>query len=107
MMERQPIGPVLVKRSSSLESAPALMKPLEVAAMLQMSRPMVYKLIRLGKIPACRVGGTWRFHRDEFIYWLSQWARSGERLSTNDSTLEDRRALVPRSIRGQSKEPAP
>jgi len=78
------------------------MTPLEVAALLQVTRTTIYKLVRCGKIPAYRVGGAWRLRRDEFTYWLSQWARSDKRLFTNAAAVDENQPLMRASIFGAS-----
>jgi excisionase family DNA binding protein len=43
----------------------------EVCEMLHISRATLYKLIGAGKIPSFRVGGDWRFRRDELERWAA------------------------------------
>jgi excisionase family DNA binding protein len=42
----------------------------EVAEMLNFSHVKVYKLAKLGKIPAQKVGRCWRFSKQAIEYWL-------------------------------------
>lgn len=42
----------------------------EVAAYLHLNIRTVYRLARTGKIPARRVGGQWRFHRNAITEFL-------------------------------------
>lgn len=47
------------------------MSPCEVAIYLSLHPMTVYKLLRLRKLPAAKVGGKWRIHQrqlDEFIF---------------------------------------
>ena len=44
--------------------------PNEVAKSLQLHPFTVTRLAREGKIPAFKVGGVWRFHKEQFIAWL-------------------------------------
>jgi excisionase family DNA binding protein len=47
-----------------------LFKVRDVAAYLGVARITVYRLAEKGKIPACKVGGQWRFIKREIDYWL-------------------------------------
>jgi excisionase family DNA binding protein len=42
----------------------------ELAHMLQVTTGTVYRLVREDGLPGVRVGGQWRFRRDEFERWL-------------------------------------
>ena len=44
---------------------------------LKLSKPMIYKCVRTGKIPAFKVGKVWRFDRETLL----EWAKS--RISTD------------------------
>ncbi len=43
----------------------------EVAAYLKVGKRTVYRLSASGKIPAFRLGGTWRFRRGELDQWIA------------------------------------
>ncbi|MCA8008619.1 MULTISPECIES: helix-turn-helix transcriptional regulator [Burkholderiaceae] len=43
----------------------------EVAAYLKASRRTVYRLAASGKLPAFKLGGTWRFRRGELDQWIA------------------------------------
>ena len=45
--------------------------PNEVAKSLQLHPFTVTRLAREGKIPAFKVGGSWRFRKDEFGKWIT------------------------------------
>ncbi|MDI6792116.1 MAG: helix-turn-helix domain-containing protein [bacterium] len=56
---------------------PSLMTAKEVADCLGLHESRVYRLSQRGLIPACRVGGSWRFQRDEIKkWWLARQVRS-------------------------------
>jgi len=42
----------------------------QVADYLQVSKEKVYKLCQRGKMPAYKLGGQWRFDRNEIDQWL-------------------------------------
>jgi excisionase family DNA binding protein len=42
----------------------------EVATYLRKSRSTVYRLTREGRLPAKKVGGTWRYSRKSLDEWL-------------------------------------
>ena len=44
----------------------------EVAAYLKVGRRTVYRLAAAKKIPAFKVGGTWRFSRPEIDQWIKR-----------------------------------
>ena len=48
-----------------------LMTPRETAEYLRLNSRTVYKLARVGKIPAAKVRGSWRVERETFDEWLS------------------------------------
>ena len=43
----------------------------EVAAYLKASKRTVYRLAQEGKIPAFKLGGSWRFRRAELDRWIA------------------------------------
>ncbi len=43
----------------------------EVAAYLKAGKRTVYRLASSGKIPAFKLGGTWRFRRAEMDRWIA------------------------------------
>lgn len=44
----------------------------EVATYLKVTERTIYRLAAEKKIPAFKVGGTWRFPRSEIDYWIRQ-----------------------------------
>ena len=44
----------------------------EVAAYLKVGKRTVYRLAAAKKIPAFKVGGTWRFQRQEIDQWIKK-----------------------------------
>ena len=55
-----------------------LMTPRETAEYLRLNCMTVYKLARVGKIPATKVGGSWRVKREILDQWLSGQATAME-----------------------------
>jgi excisionase family DNA binding protein len=43
----------------------------EAADYLKINVRTIYRLIREGKIPGCKVGGSWRFRKDILDDWLA------------------------------------
>lgn len=43
----------------------------EVATYLKAGKRTVYRLAASGKIPAFKLGGTWRFRRSELDSWIA------------------------------------
>lgn len=54
----------------------------EVAKLLSLSEITVYRLAKLGKIPARKVGRCWRFSRQAIEKWLSCQPSWEEELDT-------------------------
>lgn len=44
----------------------------EVAAYLKIAESTVYRLVKEGRLPGRKVGGAWRFSRQELEKWLVQ-----------------------------------
>lgn len=49
----------------------------EVAAYLKVGKRTVYRLAAAKKIPAFKVGGTWRFRRQEIDQWITEQTEMG------------------------------
>jgi excisionase family DNA binding protein len=47
----------------------------EVAHLLRVPKSTVYKLARLGRIPASKIGKHWRFVRQDLDEWVHRAAR--------------------------------
>ena len=56
----------------------ALMTTKEAAEYLRLNYMTVYKLAQRGKIPATKVGGSWRVKREILDQWLSGQATAME-----------------------------
>ena len=55
----------------------AYMTAAEVADLFKINVETVYDLVRVGKLPATKIGGQWRFQDSE----IHEWFRSGARES--------------------------
>jgi excisionase family DNA binding protein len=60
---------------TKLQVEPLVLKPLDVAALLQVSRSKVYELIASGEIPSILVGGCVRVRVDELRAYLDDARR--------------------------------
>lgn len=58
----------------------------EAARFLRMHVKTALRLARQGKIPACKVGGEWRFLRSELTEWIRGDTDSGQ---SQDSLVAD------------------
>ena len=47
----------------------------EVAEYLKLAEKTAYRLAAEGKLPGFKVGGSWRFTRDELEKWIDQRSR--------------------------------
>jgi excisionase family DNA binding protein len=61
----------------------------QVAGYLKVTERTIYRLAAAKKIPAFKVGGTWRFSRAEIDQWIKQQSRAVERCIQR-KTVEDR-----------------
>jgi excisionase family DNA binding protein len=58
----------------------------EVAELLKINRKTAYRLAAEGKIPGFKVGGSWRFDRQEISNWIrSQMAQQRRRHEAVDN----------------------
>lgn len=48
----------------------------EIAAYLRAGKRTIYRLAASGKIPAFKLGGTWRFSRSDIESWIKQQSAS-------------------------------
>jgi excisionase family DNA binding protein len=44
----------------------------EVAAYLKLAEKTAYRLVSEGKLPGFKVGGSWRFKRDDLEVWIEE-----------------------------------
>ncbi|MBX7134187.1 MAG: helix-turn-helix domain-containing protein [Fimbriimonadaceae bacterium] len=51
----------------------------EVAAYLKAGKRTVYRLAADQKIPAFKLGGTWRFRKADLEQWIAQQTTGGQR----------------------------
>lgn len=58
----------------------------EVAAYLKAGKRTVYRLAASGKLPAFKLGGTWRFRRDDLNKWIA--SRIGKAMEDDDEGAE-------------------
>ena len=61
---------------SSSSAASGIMVIDEVAAYLKVTERTIYRLAAAHKIPAFKVGGSWRFSRPEIDKWIREQSRS-------------------------------
>jgi len=48
-----------------------IMTPREAADYLSVHVRTIYRLVKNGEIPGCKIGGSWRFKKDALDEWLS------------------------------------
>ncbi|MES9972514.1 MAG: helix-turn-helix domain-containing protein [Candidatus Thiodiazotropha sp.] len=51
----------------------------EVAAYLKLAEKTAYKLAADGKLPGFKVGGSWRFKREDVENWIDEQKMIGKR----------------------------
>ncbi|MCE8039757.1 helix-turn-helix domain-containing protein [Halomonas sp. MCCC 1A11062] len=62
----------------------------EVAAYLKVGKRTVYRLAAARKIPAFKVGGTWRFARADIDNWIKQQSFVDQGVNNPDPPKEGR-----------------
>jgi excisionase family DNA binding protein len=63
----------------------------QVADYLRVTERTIYRLAAAKKIPAFKVGGTWRFSRSDIESWIRQQSVGGpERTATSTSSERGR-----------------
>ena len=58
-----------------------MLKPDEVARILDIPKPQVYKLAKAGLLPSVRCGRLWRFDADDLADWMRRGGAGGWKLS--------------------------
>lgn len=74
----------------------------QVAKMLSLSEITVYRLAKLGKIPARKVGRCWRFSRQAIEKWLVQnysWEEDVETLLREMQSFAREKGITDEDIR--------
>jgi excisionase family DNA binding protein len=56
---------------TEVRTTPKIMTSQEVAEYLNVHLSTIYKMVRRGEIPAFKVGGDIRFHRDAIEKWCA------------------------------------
>lgn len=56
----------------------------EVADLLKINEKTAYKLASAGKIPGFKVGGSWRFERQEIANWIKRKVEEQQRKNGSD-----------------------
>lgn len=51
----------------------------EVAAYLKLAEKTAYKLAAAGKLPGFKVGGSWRFKREDIDRWIEEQKKNSEK----------------------------
>jgi excisionase family DNA binding protein len=53
------------RRDTTLPVGPSILTVAEVARYLRVHPSTIYRLLRIGKLPAFRLGSEWRFNREQ------------------------------------------
>ncbi|RMQ44184.1 DNA-binding protein [Pseudomonas cichorii] len=61
----------------------------DVAAYLKVGKRTVYRLAAAKKIPAFKVGGTWRFSRTDIDMWIKQQSMESLNACQIDDTAKN------------------
>ncbi len=60
------------KRGQIVPDLAPVMTVDEIATYLKCHPGSIYRLLKLGEIPAFRLGGSWRFRRDTIDKWIEE-----------------------------------
>lgn len=55
---------------SDVESLPLVLTPMDIAAILGISRNKAYEVLHSEGFPSFQIGNHYRIHRDKFLVWL-------------------------------------
>lgn len=61
----------------------------ELAEYLKVAEKTIYRLVNENKIPAFKVGGSWRFRKAEIDNWIDKYQSSKGEDQSDDSGNED------------------
>lgn len=61
-----------------------IMTVAEVADFLKVTERTIYRLAAAKRIPAFKVGGSWRFVRSDIDRWIRQQSEDGPAFQTDD-----------------------
>jgi excisionase family DNA binding protein len=59
----------------------------ELQAILNVDRTTIYRMAESGRLPAVKVGGQWRFHRQQIEGWLKQSAATPASAANQEATF--------------------
>jgi excisionase family DNA binding protein len=69
---------LMVGKTISGESmADEIMTLKEVADYLKLAEKTAYRLAAEGKLPGFKVGGSWRFKREDILNWIEEQKKQG------------------------------
>jgi len=69
---------------------PTLLTAIEAAKHLRLHVKSLYRLAKEGKIPARKVGGQWRFHRQTLDDWLKTTGLETESADTESISTKSK-----------------
>ena len=69
----------------SAEVRAEVMTVRELARYLECHPGTIYRFLKLGEIPAFRLGGGWRFRRHAIDEWITELTRAGPPKRQNDN----------------------
>jgi len=64
------VGEFMSQKESAVDSAIGSMTVHDVAEYLRLSEAKVYKMANEGRVPALRMGKTWRFKKELIDEWI-------------------------------------
>lgn len=56
--------------TSNTENLPLVLTPMDIAAILGISRNKAYEVLHSKGFPSFQIGNHYRIHRDKFLTWL-------------------------------------
>lgn len=68
----------------------------QVADYLKVTERTLYRLAQEGKIPAFKVGGTWRFRRGDLDQWIRDQNQTGDKRSRKSGNTGRRHSRAKR-----------
>ena len=59
----------------------------ELCSFLKLAEKTAYRLASEGKIPAFKIGGSWRFSKNDILKWIEEQKTSSKRYSLDNKDL--------------------
>ncbi len=77
-----------------VNSTDVIMTVQELAHYLRLSRAKVYRMAKMGRVPAFRIGKSWRFRKEAIDDWIWQETRQVYLHSIDPAVVEPSKSIA-------------